>query len=86
MFSIMRSGYTTSSSTSRVKRLSMKSSRIVASGPMTRSTEEWLISRSCQRATFSMAARAYPRMSRASPERFSDRTGLRLWGMAEEPF
>ena len=41
-----------------VKRLSMKSSRIVASGPMTRSTEEWLMSRSCQRATSSRADRA----------------------------
>jgi len=67
-------------------RASMKSRRIVASGAITLSTDEWLISRSCQSATSSMAATAYDRIRRASPERFSARTGFLLWGMAEEPF
>ena len=35
---------------------SMKSSAIVASGAITRSTDEWLMSRSCQSAMFSSAA------------------------------
>ena len=59
---------------------------MVASGPMTRSTEEWLMSRSCQSATSSSAGTAQPRSSRARPVRFSERMGLRLWGMAELPF
>jgi len=40
-----------------VSRFSIKSIRMVASGAMTLSTEEWLISRSCQRGMFSSAAR-----------------------------
>ena len=53
---------------------------------MTRSTELWLISRSCHRATFSRAAMALPRNTRASPVRRSPVMGLRLCGMALEPF
>ena len=59
---------------------------IVASGAITRSTEEWEISRSCHSATFSSAGTALARTTRASPERFSDSTGLRLCGIAEDPF
>ena len=52
-----------------------------------RSTEEWEISRSCHKATFSMAGVTVDmRTRRASPVRFSVRTGLRLCGMADEPF
>ena len=54
----------------------------MASGPMKRSTLEWLMSRSCQRVTFSSAGMAAARTTRARPVRFSDSTGLRLWGMA----
>src|ERR1051326_6890835 len=67
-------------------RRSMKSSRIVASGAITRSTDEWLMSRSCQSATSSIAAMAYARMRRERPATFSERIGLRLCGIAEEPF
>ena len=52
---------------------------------MTRSTDEWLMSLSCHRGTFSRAETAQERTSRASPHTFSDSTGLRLWGMAEDP-
>ena len=69
-----------------VSRASAKSSVTVASGPIARSTEEWLMSRSCQSATFSIAGTTAMRTSRASPVRFSLRTGLRLCGMALEPF
>ncbi len=44
------------------------------------------MSRSCHRATFSSAAWRLDRTTLASPEIRSDRTGLRLWGMALEPF
>jgi len=63
-----------------------KSSAVVASGAMTRSTEEWEISRSCHNATFSSAGMTVERISRARPVRFSASTGLRLCGIAEEPF
>ena len=53
---------------------------------MTRSTEECEISRSCQRATFSNAACALARTTRARPQICSQVTGLRLCGMAELPF
>src|SRR6478672_8729599 len=53
---------------------------------MPRSTAECEMSRSCHRATFSSAGTTAPRTRRASPVRFSDRTGLRLCGIAEEPF
>ena len=36
----------------------MKAATLRASGQITRSAEEWLMSRSCQSATFSMAVRA----------------------------
>ena len=56
------------------------------SGKMMRSAELWLMSRSCQRATFSMPTSALPRSTRAQPAMRSLRMGLRLCGMAEEPF
>src|SRR5450759_2040639 len=59
---------------------------MVESGMITRSTEEWEMSRSCQRVTFSRAATALPRSSRAMPAMRSQMMGLRLWGMAEDPF
>ena len=69
-----------------VSRASAKSRVTVASGPIIRSTEEWLMSRSCQSATFSIAGTTAIRTSRASPVRFSVSTGLRLCGIALEPF
>src|SRR4030043_2056481 len=59
---------------------------MVLSGPITLSTEEWLMSLSCQRATFSRAAKAFALMIRDSPMRFSDPIGFLLWGMAEDTF
>ena len=56
------------------------------SGRMTRSTDECEMSRSCQRALFSNAAPALARTSRASPTICSQPIGLRLCGMADEPF
>ena len=44
------------------------------------------MSRSCHRATFSTAAEALPRSTRASPVMRSLVIGLRLWGIALEPF
>jgi len=44
------------------------------------------MSRSCQSATFSMAGTTDMRTKRANPVRFSVKTGLRLCGIAEEPF
>ena len=44
------------------------------------------MSRSCHKATFSMAGMENARTMRARPVRFSVKTGLRLCGMAEEPF
>ena len=80
------SGWTTSFSTTPASRVSAKSSVTVASGPIARSTEECDMSRSCQSATFSSAGVTAERTSRASPVRFSVRTGLRLCGIAEDPF
>ena len=65
---------------------SAKSSATVASGPITRSTELCEMSRSCQSATFSSAGVTMPRISRAMPVTFSVSTGLRLCGIADEPF
>src|SRR5438270_512700 len=59
---------------------------MVESGRMMRSTEECEISRSCHSATFSSAACVLPRTTRARPLICSEVTGLRLCGMAEEPF
>ncbi len=56
------------------------------SGRITRSTEECEMSRSCQRAMFSSAAIALLRINRARPVICSQPIGLRLCGMAEEPF
>ncbi len=53
---------------------------------MTRSAEECEMSRSCHRATFSNPACALPRTTRASPLICSLVTGLRLCGIADEPF
>ena len=59
----------------------------MASGPITRSTDECEMSRSCQSATSSAAAEAYDRAAGARcPHRFSERIGFFLWGIAEEPF
>ena len=44
------------------------------------------MSRSCQSATSSIAGTTAIRTSRARPVRFSVRTGLRLCGIADEPF
>ena len=59
---------------------------MVVSGAMARSTLEWLMSRSCQRTTFSRAGVTADRIRRAKPVRFSVRMGLRLCGMALDPF
>src|SRR3546814_7387776 len=53
---------------------------------MKRSTDEWLMSRSCHSATLSIAGMAALRTMRARPVRFSVSTGLRLCGIADEPF
>ena len=44
------------------------------------------MSRSCHSAMFSIAGLTAARTMRDSPVRFSDSTGLRLCGMADEPF
>ena len=53
---------------------------------MIRSALEWLMSRSCQSATFSNATTALPRITRARPLSRSFVIGFRLCGMAELPF
>ena len=53
---------------------------------MMRSVLEWEISLSCHRATFSQLALIYPLITLAQPQMFSELIGLRLWGIAEEPF
>ncbi|OPZ21024.1 MAG: hypothetical protein BWZ10_00568 [candidate division BRC1 bacterium ADurb.BinA364] len=58
----------------------------MASGSVIRSQEELERSRSCHSATVSSPATAYPRSSRASPVTFSHEIGLRLCGIADEPF
>ena len=52
---------------------------------MTRSADEWEISRSCQRATFSHAAKLLPRTTRAKPQMRSDNSGFRLCGIDDDP-
>ena len=52
---------------------------------MMRSAEEWLISLSCHRATFSREVRAYPRTNLARPHVRSQSSGFFLWGMADDP-
>jgi hypothetical protein len=56
------------------------------SGIITLSTEEWVKSRSCQRATFSSAATALPLTTLDNPATLSLIMGFLLWGIAEEPF
>ena len=56
------------------------------SGRITRSTEECEMSRSCHSATFSKPACAFERTTRARPLICSHVTGLRLCGMADDPF
>ena len=82
----MRATFTTRPSTRLAARRTMKSASPVASGPMTRSTDECEMSRSCQSATSSSAADSYDRSRRAMPHRFSDRIGFFLWGIADDPF
>ncbi len=53
---------------------------------MIRSTDECEMSRSCHSATSCMPADRLARNTRASPEIVSAEIGLRLWGIAEEPF
>ena len=82
----MRSGCTTSPRTMRAKRRSMWSRTQKLSGRMTRSTDECEMSRSCHSATLSRAASALARSRRARPVICSQPIGLRLWGMADDPF
>ena len=58
----------------------------MVSGAMARSTDEWLMSRSCQSVTSSSAGITAERTRRARPVRFSVRIGLRLCGIDDEPF
>ena len=51
-----------------------------------RSTEEWEMSRSCHRATSCSPASRLERTTRARPLIVSAEIGLRLWGIADEPF
>ena len=66
-FSRIRSGYTSSPSSTSVISASMKCSAIVESGRITRSADECEMSRSCQSTVFSSAACRLPRITRASP-------------------
>ena len=51
-----------------------------------RSTDECEMSRSCHNTTFSRAGVTAALTMRAKPVRFSVNTGLRLCGIAEDPF
>ena len=51
-----------------------------------RSADECEMSRSCQRATFSSPTSAFARTTRAIPQMRSAVIGLRLCGIADEPF
>ena len=51
-----------------------------------RSAELCEISRSCQRLIFSNDVNIFERTTRASPHKFSHKTGFFLCGIAEEPF
>ena len=55
------------------------------SGRIRRSADEWDMSRSPHSATFSSAVTECPRIRRASPQMRSLSSGLRLWGMDDEP-
>jgi hypothetical protein len=56
------------------------------SASTTRSAEEWEMSRSCQSATLSKPTCAFALTTRASPTTRSAVIGLRLCGIALEPF
>ena len=53
---------------------------------MIRSTEECEMSRSCHKAMSCRPASRLERTTRASPLIVSAEIGLRLWGIADEPF
>ena len=82
----MRSGYTFSPSSTSRSCAVMKSHARKESGRITRSALEWLISRSCQSATFSSPTCALARRIRARPQMRSQFTGFLLCGIEEEPF
>ena len=82
----MRSAWTVIPRTTRSVSASTWSSRIVESGSTIRSALECVMSRSCHSATFSSPTWALPRSTRASPQMRSQTTGLRLCGIALEPF
>ena len=82
----IRAGWTINLSITFTIRESAKSSTIATSGPIVRSTAEWEISLSCQTAIFSILGITPDLTMRAKPVKFSVRMGLRLWGIAEEPF
>ena len=82
----IRSAWTVIPRTTRSVSASTWSSRIVESGRTIRSALECVMSRSCQSATFSSPTWALPRRTRARPQMRSQTTGLRLCGIALEPF
>ena len=59
---------------------------IAASGSAIRSTEEWLMSRSCQSGMPSITGTICARTMRAMPQMRSETIGFFLCGIAEEPF
>ena len=59
---------------------------MATSGSATRSVEECEMSRSCHSGMPSMTGTSWARAILASPQIRSERTGLRLCGIAEEPF
>ena len=85
-FASIRSAWTVIPRTTRSASARIWSSRIVESGRMIRSAEECVMSRSCHSATFSSPTWALPRRTRARPQIRSLTTGLRLCGIALEPF
>src|SRR5437773_9490968 len=59
---------------------------MLESGSTTRSADECEMSRSCQSAMFSNPTMLFARTSRAMPQMRSERIGLRLCGIALDPF
>ena len=82
----MRSGYTRSPRRCRGTSPARSRRACSESGRMMRSTDECEMSRSCHSATFSSPACRLPRSTRARPQSCSAFTGLRLCGIALEPF
>src|ERR1044072_95687 len=82
----MRSSWTTMPRTTRIARCWRKSGGIVESGGVQRPAPGYEMSRSCHSATFSTAALALPRRTRANPVMRSLVIGVRLWGIALAPF